>query len=64
VALAVAATLATPAALVTADALDRVALAPAGGAPNATVMPLSGFPNESFTVACSAFANPAFKVAL
>lgn len=57
VALAVAVTLATPEALVTAVALDRVALAPVAGAAKVTVAPLIGFPAESLTVACSAFAN-------
>jgi hypothetical protein len=59
--LAVAATLATPEALVTADALERVALAPVGGTPKATAIPLRGLPRESLTVACKAFANAPLK---
>jgi hypothetical protein len=55
--LAVAVTLATPEALVTAVGLDRVALAPEGGAAKITVTPLNGFPAESLTVACSAAAK-------
>ena len=55
--LAVAVTLATPEALVTAMGLDRVALAPVGGAAKDTVTPDSGFPPESFTVACRAVAK-------
>src|ERR1700686_4377047 len=55
--LAVAVTLAMPEALVTPVALDRVALAPVGGAAKVTVTPDSGFPAESFTVACRAVAK-------
>src|SRR5450432_2569489 len=44
-------TLATPEALVTAVAPERVALAPEAGAVNDTVTPLTGFPDTSFTVA-------------
>jgi hypothetical protein len=49
--LAVAVTLATPDALVIAVGLDSVALAPLPGALKFTVMPLSGLPPASFTVA-------------
>jgi hypothetical protein len=48
--LAVAITLATPAALVTAAALDRTALAPVDGGVNVTVTPLSTWPPASLTV--------------
>jgi hypothetical protein len=57
--LAVAVTLATPEAFVTAVPLERFALAPMGGAAKVTVTPLSGLPTESFTVACRAFPNAA-----
>jgi hypothetical protein len=56
-ALAVAVTLAIPEALVTAVLLDRVALAPLAGAVKATITPFTGFPHESFTVACNAFGK-------
>ena len=59
VALAVAVTLATPAALVTAVGLDSVALAPLPGAVKETVTPLNRLPPESFTVACNAPAKTA-----
>jgi hypothetical protein len=55
--LAVAVTLATPEALVTAVGLERVALAPEGGAAKTTVTPDTGFPAEFLTVACSAVAK-------
>jgi hypothetical protein len=55
--LAVAVTLATPDAFVTAVPLERAALAPTGGAAKVTVTPLSGLPRESFTVACNAIEN-------
>src|SRR5215471_18004250 len=61
--LAVAVTLATPEALVTAVGLDRVALAPVVGAEKDTVMPDRGFPPESFTVACRAVAKAVPKAA-
>ena len=54
---AVAVTLATPEALVTAVKLDRIALAPASGTAKVTVVPATGFPAESFNVACSAFGK-------
>jgi hypothetical protein len=50
VALAVAVTLATPEASVTAVALDNIAVAPPAGPVNVTVMLLTGLPAESFTV--------------
>jgi hypothetical protein len=50
VALAVAVTLATPEASVTAVALDNIALAPLAGAVNVTVTLATGLPTESFTV--------------
>jgi hypothetical protein len=56
--LAVAVTLATPAALVTAVELDKTALAPLAGAVNVTGVPLTGFPAESLSVACKAAGNP------
>src|ERR1700722_12049634 len=49
--------LATPWTLVTAVALESVALAPDTGAEKFTVIPLSGLPPASFTVACSAVKN-------
>src|SRR6185369_9732549 len=55
--LAMAVTLATPAALVTAVVLDRVALAPDVGAAKVTVTPLIGLPSESLTVACRGLAK-------
>ena len=61
--LAVAVTLATPDALVTAVMFDGVALAPVVGDAKVTVAPLTGSPNWSFTVACravrKAFPTPA-----
>jgi hypothetical protein len=57
--LAVAVTLATPEALVTATVLDSTALAPTGGAVNVTETPLTGFPFWSFTVACRALGKAA-----
>ena len=51
--LAVAVTVATPEALVTAVAFDKVALAPEEGAVKVTVAPLTRFPLVSFTVAWS-----------
>ena len=57
VALAVAVTLATPWALVTAVAPESVAPAPEAGAEKFTVTPLNGLPPASFTVACSAVMN-------
>jgi len=53
----VAVTFATPEALVTAVALDSVALAPVAGAAKVTVAPETGFPAASFTNACRAFEN-------
>jgi hypothetical protein len=61
--LAVAVTLATPEALVTAVPLERAALAPTGGAAKVTVTPPSGLPSESFTVACNAFGNAVLRAA-
>jgi hypothetical protein len=61
--LAVAVTLATPEASVTADNAESTALAPLAGAPKVTVMPLTGLPHESFTVACNAFAKAEFTAA-
>jgi hypothetical protein len=55
--LAVAVTVATPEALVTAVGLDRVALAPVAGAAKVTVTPDTGLPAESLTVACNAVGN-------
>jgi hypothetical protein len=55
--LAFAVTLATPEALVTAEAPDSTALAPLGGAVKVTVTPLTGLPLASLTVACSAVAK-------
>jgi hypothetical protein len=55
--LAVAVTLATPEALVSAEELESTALAPIGGTPKVTVAPDTGFPAESFTVVCSAVAK-------
>jgi hypothetical protein len=52
--LAVAVTLATPEALVSAEEFDSTALAPVSGTPKVTVAPETGFPAESFTVTCSA----------
>ena len=57
--MAVAVTLATPEAFVTAVGLERVALAPVGGAAKFTVTPLKGLPSESLTVACKAFGKAA-----
>jgi hypothetical protein len=55
--LAVAVTLATPEALVSAEELDSTALAPISGTPKVTVAPGTGFPTESVTVTCSAVAK-------
>ena|ERR1700674_4287699 len=55
--LAVAVTLATPEALVSAEELDSTALAPISGTPKVTVTPDTGFPAESLTVVCSAVAK-------
>lgn len=55
--MAVAVTLATPEALVTAVRLDRVALAPLAGVVKVTVTPFTGLPSESSTVACNAFGK-------
>jgi hypothetical protein len=57
--LAVADTLAIPERLVTAVELDNTALAPAAGAAKVTVTPFTGFPIESFTVACRVLGNAA-----
>jgi hypothetical protein len=50
----VAVTLAMPDALVTAVALESVAVAPVAGAANVTVTPLTAVPAAFFTVTCSA----------
>ena len=55
--MAVAVTLATPAALVTAVPLDKVALGPTVDTVNVTVTPLTRLPSASFTVACNAIGN-------
>ena len=61
--LAMAVTLATPEALVTAVWEDRVALAPVGGAAKVMVTPFTGLPSASLTVTCSAFVKGAPTVA-
>lgn len=69
--MAIAVTLATPDALVTAVAFDRfpavpfdrVALGPVVGAEKVTMAPLTACPAESFTVACSALGNTVPTVA-
>ena len=58
--MAVAVTLATPAALVTADEDDSVAEAPEVGAEKFTVTPLTGLPPLSVTVADNALPNAMF----
>ena len=55
--MAVAVMVATPEALVTAEALDNTALAPPAGAMNDTVTPLIGLPATSFKVTWSALPN-------
>jgi hypothetical protein len=50
-------TLATPEALVTAVVAESEALAPLFAAANVTIAPLTGFPDRSLTVACSALAK-------
>ena len=50
-------TLAMPEALVTAVALDSVAVAPVAGTAKVTVAPLTAAPAAFFTVACSATGN-------
>ena len=59
--MAVAVTLATPEALVIAEELDNMALAPLAGAAKVTLMPLTGLPFVSFTVTCRAFAKAALN---
>lgn len=59
--MAIAVMLATPEALVVAVGLDRVALAPVAGAMNVTVVPFTGFPAVSFTVAWSVIAKAVFN---
>ena len=62
--LAVAFTLTCPPASLTADWADNAADAPVPGAAKSTVMPLTGFPSESVTVACSVLVKAVLMVAL
>jgi hypothetical protein len=61
--LAVALTLARPALLVIAEALDRIALAPDDGAEKVTVTPETGLPPASVTVTCSGVVKALFMAA-
>jgi len=54
---AVAVTLATPEAFVTAVVAESAALAPVVAAANVTMAPLTGFPDRSFMVAWSELAK-------